>query len=217
MHWLKRAATVVAVAAASPALAQNADFRVGDVSFTLPLPKGYCVPTRGNDVYRTNFAASLDKQNVTALSIVPCAENADPLDYMLIKAPIAMVNADVTMPQLLSMLGPEFDKPEGADIPLPGTEKTVGDALTEHAGAPVEVSMAIGPRGHDDRCAYIGGLARVEGMADGGMAVGGCVTVAGGRMLMVFVYSRGSDASAVRALLPRARALALSVKVKPGN
>lgn len=211
MRWLTMAA-VMAVATASPAMAQSADFRVGAVRYTMALPKGYCEPTRAEDVSRMHFAASNDKVGMTALSLVPC-EPGDLSDYILVKAPLSMVDTPMTVAQLQKEAGAEFD--QQGDVPLDGLEQDLSSAASERSGQKVEMKTAIGPRGRDDICLYLGGTATFEGIAT--LSMGGCMTSVGDRVVVIFVYGPGDDAATVRTLMARSRALAQAIRVKSGR
>jgi hypothetical protein len=212
MQWTKMAVAALAVTAASPAMAQ-VELKVGGVGFAMALPGGYCVPSHPDDVARMKFAESLDGDHVTLVSLVPC-KRGDMTDYILIKAPKRAVNQTVTLDQLMRQIGPEFDRQNGNNIAIPATEAKLGGALSAQHGESVDVALALGPRGRDKSCAYIGGTVRSDGLAGNVVAVGGCITAIGGRMLMVTLYGAGDKPETVSRLLRNSRAIALTIKPK---
>ncbi len=191
-----------------------ATFDVGATNFSVAIPKGYCLPTKAQDVERMRYAASLDNESITSASLVACGPNPDIADYILIKTPVGMVDQEITLTSLLGNLGPDFDKPVGADIPIPETEARIGDALSQRTGNDVKVGVAIGPRGHDDVCAYTGGTIRATNVAGGAVAIGTCVTVVQGKMFAIHVYWPGEESAVGKTLLQRARAVAVGLRGK---
>jgi hypothetical protein len=213
MHCLKMLAAMVSLALASPALAQ-VKFSVGGVNYTMPLPAGYCPPAHPDDVKRMDFAASLDTEHVTLASLVRCKRD-NATDYILIKTPKGNVNLTVTLEQLMREAGPVFDQMEGQNVAVPDAEQNLGQAIGRETGRETDVAMAVGPRGRDARCLYIGGTVRSQGLAGGTIALGGCISATGGRMLMLAVYGQGDKPETVRALMRQSRALIETIKPAP--
>ena len=107
------AATVFAASAAHAA--ERVTFAVGEESFSIPVPDGYCVPD-GRDKQIIDLTASGDKQNITPLSLIRCERRNHPdgigLDYFLIKAPQAVLSTRIDRPEFLKMMAPEMGKAE---------------------------------------------------------------------------------------------------------
>ncbi|MEZ0242100.1 MAG: hypothetical protein ACAH11_01910 [Sphingomonas sp.] len=199
--------------AAAQGSAGSARFAMGGVNFVMPMPEGYCLP--GPDMQPTvEAAAASDTQNKTALTLMSCGPNADPLDYLMIKTPNDFVTVDVTRARLLSSLGPDFDTPVGPNFSLGKAEKEMEGILSEGAGREVDVASALAPRGHDDVCAYLGGTVTSDALDGGVISVGSCLTAIGGRVLAINLYARGGEPATVSKLMRRARALALTITGK---
>jgi hypothetical protein len=190
-----------------------ARFEIGGVNFVMPVPAGYCLPTADQQPAVDALAAS-DRDNKTSLTLLSCGPNADEMDYLIIKTPVDVVSLTISRTTLLSSLGPEFDKPMGADFDLGATERDIEGRFSESAGRPVSVAAAVSPRGHDDVCGYIGGTVKSDALEGGVITVASCLTVVSGRVLAINLYARGDDPATLRALLKRTRALALTVTGK---
>jgi hypothetical protein len=205
-----------AMAAASPALAQGsrtADFHIGTVAFEFPLPDGYCLP-EGKVAEAAATLASVDTQNVTELTIVPCGK-AFENDFYAIKAPRAMIDTPAERAPFLQSLAPVFGTP-GHDQDFAAATSRAADDFSTAIGKRVDMSGALKPLGVDSMCAYIGGLLTVSADEESQVAaVAGCVTVIGGRAIYVYSVGHGNTPEDVVRHVRESRALAERVRVKP--
>ncbi len=210
MRGMMRAAALAAAVTAMPAWAQGsgatAAFKIDTVSYAVPIPAGLCLPTSAKDVESANYAASLDKENVTLLTLYPC--DGDRTSYLLVKTPTAFVSAPVTLATIID--DPYFAAPREPEK-LPQVEQTLENAVTERTGKAVEVTSAVRGMGHDDLCGYIGGTVSANGGAIH-VSLGGCMTVVGGRALTIFFYAPGNDPATVQQLMAKARKFGTTVK-----
>ncbi|NML07486.1 hypothetical protein [Sphingomonas sp. G-3-2-10] len=209
---------IASVAICGPALAQSrtVSFEVGGVAFTPPMPEGYCPATAAQQPL-DQYAATLDKDNLTSITLHSCGASANMLDYIIIKTPHAVAGTAVTRAQVLESLGPDFDSKDGKPFNLEDTETMLSGALAETTGKKAEVSLDLRPRGKDDVCGYFGGF-NVTTPAGGKkieMTVGSCITAVDGRVLVLNFYAAGNDPATLAALLRRSRAFALTLRGKP--
>ena len=208
--WLKALIAVAATTAASSAMAATPlNFSIDDVAITGSGPDGYCLPT-GQAKQAADMLAKGDLDNETPAMLIRCEyqDSAKDLkyDYYLIKSPrvaypamkradfIAMMVKELALP-IYKDGGPSLGKAE--------------EGLSEAMGTKVDLSGEIRPRGNDDVCIYMGGEVKVaSAVATYPIAVGGCGTIVGGKMLFVYSYDDPAKPNSVAVQLRRARALA---------
>ena len=91
-------------------------------------------------------------------------------------------------------------------------------SLSDTMGTKVDLSGEIKPRGADDSCVYMGGEVTVSSaVATYPIAVGGCGTTVGGKMLFVYSYDDPAKPNAVAAQLRRVRAIVDQLKAVDGR
>ncbi len=216
---LKTLIGVAAAAAASSALAASPlSFRVGDLAINGNGPDGYCLPT-GQAKQAADLLAKGDLENQTPAMLVRCehSDNAKDLkyDYYLIKSPRADF-PPMTRADFIAMMVKELALPiykDGAAA-LGSAEAGLSDAM----GTKVDLSGEIKPRGNDNVCIYLGGEVKVaSAIATYPIAVGGCGTIVGGKMLFVYSYDDPAKANSVAVQLRRARALADTLAAADGR
>lgn len=211
LSWVLAALPLIA---ASPAPdARQADFQVGGVSFSLPLPASYCLPA-GKDAAVAKLMAAGDTTNTTDLTLVRCDEGIVPgaNDYTYVKTPVAALQITIDRPTLLAQLGAEF----GKAIDTTSASSQAGKKLSEVAGMKIDISGSFAPRGKDDVCGYMAGVLHVATdkiSYDQPIAV--CITSVGGRVLSVYRTGKKNDEAGILALMREARLLALTIK--PGK
>ncbi|WP_428631355.1 hypothetical protein [Sphingopyxis sp.] len=206
-----RAALLAAMVAAMPAAALAAspvNFSIDGVAITGSSPEGYCTPT-GQAKLAGDLLAKGDVENQTPAMFVRCEQRDSALDmkydYYLIKSPrvsfpemkraefIALMVKELALP-LYKNGGPWVDNAE--------------DGLSTAFGTKVDLSGDIKPRGNDDVCIYLGGEVKVAStIATYPIAVGGCGTIIGGKMLFIYSYDDPAKPNSVAVQLRRARAL----------
>lgn len=212
IRWMMAAAGLAAMPAAVCAAAPM-EFVVNDVAIVVGIPDGYCAPTGANRVAADMLAQS-DSQNRTPVTLVRCDRRDKPegmrYDYYLVKtprvAPPAMTRAD-----FIAMMTKELALPVYQDgkAPLEGVE----DGLSKTLGTRVDLSGAIKPRGADDVCVYLGGEVQVtSALASYPIAVGGCGTIVGGKLIYVYSYDDSAKPGSVAAQIRRTRALAETLR-----
>ncbi len=207
-----RSATLAAMFAVMPtaALAANpVNFAVGDVAITGSSPEGYCTPT-GRAKLAADLLATGDRENLTPAMFVRCElrDSAKDMkyDYYLIKSPRAAM-PPMTRADFIAMMVRELALPayQDGDATFGAVEEGLSDAM----GTKVDLSGAIKPRGNDNVCIYLGGEVTVtSAIATYPIAVGGCGTIVGGKMLFVYSYDDPAKPNSVAVQLRRARALA---------
>jgi hypothetical protein len=210
-----------ALALAPPAAAQPApaSFRFGGVEFQMPIPAGYCLPT-GSQIEFERFLAAGDERNATHLSLSPCAsEKALDMDFIVLKTPNAALWVPLERAQFLEELGAVFDSEEFKSQMASGEMlDETGKAATKMFGTRVDVAGGIRPLGKDERCGYMGGTLKVaspEGNAS--LAVGTCMTVVSGRMLVISWYGPDTGSRGIAELLLKSKRLAGEISGKPAS
>ena len=217
--WLKTIIAVAGVTAASSAIAASPlTFSVGDVAMKGSIPDGYCLPT-GRAKQAADLLAKGDVENQTPAMLVRCEHSEDAkdlkYDYYLIKAPRADFPA-MTRADFIAMMVKELALPIYKDggASLGKAEEGLSDAM----GTKVDLSGEIKPRGNDNVCIYLGGEIKVaSAVATYPIAVGGCGTIVGGKMLFVYSYDDPAKANSVAVQLRRARALADTLAAADGR
>ena len=213
-------AALASIAAAPQGDGRVADFRVGGVSFAVPMPEGYCLPVeRQADV--AQLLASMDTENVTDVTLMRCnvALNKGTNDYTIIKTPRRALMVTMSRPQLLISIGQAFDNP----VAVAGaTDQKSLDAAAKNFsdtfGTKVSLSGDFVPRGKDEVCGYMAGVLRFESpRLSYDQPVAACLTAVGGRMLMIYRAGlKGDDASMLQ-LMRETRAIALTIKPISGT
>ncbi len=204
------AAAIAALGLVAAAPAGRATFDVGGVKLSLPLPASYCEPS-GPMTALAQTVAAADPDNVTDLTLYKCDATPDDLgDYVLIKTPVRVLGMTVDRPTLLAQIGPEFDKGPPVDNKKLGDD--VASSLDRVSGTKAKVATQMSVRGHDDVCGYVGGSAQLSNSSRSvNVAVGGCITAAGGRIVQVFRYTMYRDPSDIDRMMKDARAIALTI------
>lgn len=224
MKWGKtmiRLILMTAALAASGAAhaAEPVRFSIDGVALTAPLPSGYCVPT-GRDKATADVLASGDQQNITLATLIRCdmagRDDGSGNDYMLIKTPKASTGVVVSRPDLLKMLGAEFGKAEWQGERSDRARQDAAKGLSEAFDTPMTIEGELKPRGTDADCAYLGGQLQVTGNgADYPIILGGCITSAGNKVVMVYTYDDPGKGGGVAGKMRTARNVAVSIKPAP--
>ena len=128
---------VPALVAAAPSTSDRvADFRVGGVSFMLPLPAGYCLPSgRVADVMQ--LLAAGDTENVTDLSLAQCDGKmlSGASDYTIIKTPRRGLLVAIDRAELLEAVGKEFD----SKLDITPMFDAAGKSMSDLTGRKIDV------------------------------------------------------------------------------
>jgi hypothetical protein len=212
---LKRSmAVLVLVGSPAAAAAETAQFSIGGVAITSPVPAGYCLP-QGPQVQAVNTVAAGDARNVTHLALLACAPPGGQVaSYILLKTPNEAVNATLDLNRFLADAGAAFESPAFKEMLDSGklhdeSEQSMGKAM----GARIDLSGDVRPLGKDERCAYLGGTMHVKsGTSDYKVSIGMCMTVVAGRLLTINWYGPDKGSAGVRELLVKARGLAAGIK-----
>lgn len=197
------------------------NFSVGDVAIKGSIPDGYCVPT-GKNKAAADLLAKGDPENETPVTLIRCDQQDQPdgmrYDYYLIKAP-RMAYAPMPRADFLAMMAKELALPtyQTGSAGKASLNDAAGN-LTDTFGTKVDLSGEIKPRGTDDVCMYLGGEVNVSSAAASyPIAVGGCGTIVGGKILFVYSYDDPTKANGVATQLRRARAMADKLKAADGR
>ncbi|NML07484.1 hypothetical protein [Sphingomonas sp. G-3-2-10] len=210
--------TAAIPATAAAQAATPAEFHAGGINFTMPLPKGYCLPSAGASQSVAQLISAADSENLTLLVLFDCTGTPGvDADYLVIKIPKPALMVEVTREQVIREVSAavgttEFKAATAPDKINTDTAKSIGDVLNTE----VKIDSAFAPSGHDDFCVYMQGII-VMGVAGKQVkvAAAGCVTGIGGRILTIYRYGDGNVPGRVEALVPEVRALAESIAVKP--
>ena len=212
------AAQILALLGASNAAAsanqEQASFRINGVSFEMPVPAGYCLPS-GEQVDVIQIMAAADDRNLTHLAFLRCDGQNDPYqDYVLVKTPRQAVSMSMTRDQLLLSMEGEFRNGPLAD--RRARQALIGSAresFSSTTGVAMELDGDIRPLGLDDRCAYLGGSFTVTSPdITYSLSLGGCITATEDRVFWIAWYGPRQGSAGVEDLLARSRSLAEQVR-----
>jgi hypothetical protein len=207
------------VVAPSAQGAEQATFMVGGKRFAMPIPEGYCLPD-GNDKKLLDATAVGDKYNITPLALIRCDRRNHPegvgADYLLLKAPRDLLDAEMSRPEFLKLVEPEMGKANWQDRE---SEKLLGDVsknMTDAMGSDIAISGTLGPQGVDSDCAYIGGTLNVEVATRSQVMLGGvCMTTVGGKIMTVNAYNIEGTPGGFIHQMRRAHDLAMQIRPAP--
>lgn len=182
-----RFAAVLAVAAAVAACSEqasapgqapqggNATFQHSGMTYTFPMPAGFCLPT-GKYLTRAEQVAASDPANVTKLTLNDCVsmtQGGNLARWGMVKSPRSMESLDVgTRDNMI------------AEMKRQSASGTFQQAL-DQASAQSGVAVKVKPLGTDYYGAYIGGTVVVEGHTFAGAW---SMTVIKHRVLGVYMY-----------------------------
>jgi len=197
------------------------NFSVGDVTMTGHIPDGYCLPTGQNRI-AAELLAKGDRENETQVTLMRCDKQGKPdgmqYDYYLIKSPRAamppLARADFIAMMTKELALPQYQSGSSGKASL----DDAADGLSDTLGMKVDLSGEIKPRGADGSCVYMGGEVTVSSAAATyPIAVGGCGTTVGGKMLFVYSYDDPAKRNAVAVQLMRARSIVDRLKAADGR
>lgn len=214
-------AICAAICAAMPTAALAAspvNFAIDDVAITGSGPEGYCTPT-GQAKLAADLLAKGDVENHTPAMFVRCEQRESAVDmkydYYLIKSP-RVFYPEMTRARFIALMVKELALPiyqEGGLV-----RSKAEDGLSAAMGTKVDLSGEVKPRGNDEVCIYMGGEVKVaSAIATYPIAVGGCGTIVGGKMLFVYSYDDPAKPNSVAVQLRRARALADKLSAADGR
>jgi hypothetical protein len=203
------ALSLIAASPASASDANQADFQVGGVSFSLPIPDGYCLPIGEAADVMAKIAAA-DAVNTTDLALMRCdgklIRGAN--EYTTIKTPSAALLLTIDRPTLLAQLGPQFDQPLDKSW-----RDLAAKSLSKLNGSKIDITGDFGPRGKDAICGYLAGILHFTAdAASFDQPVAMCMTAVGGRVLSIYRGGTKTDEASILALMREARAIALAIK-----
>lgn len=202
---------IAALGVGLSAPAADVAFRVGSVEMVAPVPKGYC-PAEGNVAATAQRIAAADSRNVTHATVTACTADKTWRDYFILKTPNELLGVATTTAELQAAVVPALKQADSAAA-MAETSKGLSGTL----GSKVEVKGEVLGYGQDDRCVYLGGVLDLNAPDRGiayTLAMAGCMTVVGGRVVTIYRYAPGTSAADVRALLPSVRNFAGSIRVK---
>ena len=220
--------TTIAAAVAMLTMAPGAALAAGPMNFTVDelamegvVPDGYCLPA-GKNKAAADLLAQGDPENVTPVMLIRCDQQNSSegvrYDYYLIKAPRKPI-ATMKRAEFIAMMAKELALPtyQSGNAGKASLDDAAGN-LTDTFGTKVDLNGEIKPRGTDNVCIYLGGEVTVSSAAASyPIAVGGCGTIVGGKMLFVYSYDDPAKASGVATQLRRARAMADKLKAADGR
>ena len=188
----------------------RAEFMIGSQRFTVNIPAPYCLASdaqlrdaRAND--------NVSPNGPTLFLANRCTNSKDDTAYYVLgSAPPLFGQSDITTQQLIAAMSANhiFDNP-GASA---GYAKELSKQLSENTHQKTDISTAITDRGHDERCAFIGGQVDVSVSGQHQQrSSGACFTAVGGRVIVLAAYGPPGDDSAVPPLLQVLSAFAAGV------
>lgn len=198
-------------ASLAPAAAE-ADFKIGPVALSATIPAGYCLP-EGDDATAAQMIAAADRSNATLLTVNSCTKGEAWKNYFLVKVPVQLIPLTVTNAQLQAELGPALDQAIESDE----VSKSVSESTSGTLGTEVQVKGQIKGYGKDETCLYLGGVMDAAVPKTGlkyTLAVVGCMTVVGGKVVTVYRYAPGTTEADILALRPSTLAFAQGIRTK---
>lgn len=160
--------------------------------------------------------AAADTANVTHLTINACDPQARWTDYFIVKTPVTLLSATITNEAFQKAMEPVFAKRVDTTKAIADTGKRTSEILQTET----EIKGNIVPVGKDETCIYFGGVIDVTQPTQAisyTLAVVGCMTVIGGKVVTVYRYGRGTDIEHVKVLMPSARLFANGIKESPAR
>ena len=196
---------LVAVSAANPAAGKFEDVMAGSAKLRIHFPAGYCKP-EGTDVATFQVLAQGDQDNVTLLSLVECKKTSASR-YVIFKAPVAFLGQAVNRKEAISEIAAALEGPEyRAKLESGEILNEVAKDKTVQNRSETEMSGQILPRGHDDVCVYLGGMATTRtSEASQTQAMAACLSVVGERLVSINAYEDSIDPAGYRAVMARTR------------
>lgn len=207
IRWLAAAL----VLAASPALAQDGTYKVGETGFVVPAPEGYCAGGKAVTAYLTQ-QRQVNPAMLPDVVMMRCSAVEISFDFYAVRVvrdgppkTLAALLADLRRTLPAAQAQPSLVSPSAAEA----LNRQLSDALD----IGVRLNAGIRPVGLDDVCGYVAGVihAEVAGAATADMTAIGCVTVVGGRVIYLFRYAPGVDRAKAIAALPELKRLALAI------
>ncbi|MGA1806624.1 MULTISPECIES: hypothetical protein [Sphingobium] len=136
--------------------------------------------------------------------------------YILVKAPVAALMATLERDQFLKLMEAEFDTPAfKAFLDKDDTNVAIDKGMETLFGAKTQTSGKVVPMGMDDSCAIIGGSMTMQTQqtqqTQVAIGVGGCLTTAAGKAILVATYEGYDGPDTVRTLVQRSRDFGLSI------
>lgn len=196
---------------------QKAQFSIGSVAMEVPAPDGFCLPTKQAAAV-LQMHDRLDPVNATLAIFLPCAKADDPssADFFVIKSPRAMTNTPVTRSQLIKTLREQSSALGDSERILSDDDETaINENAKENVGVDPKVKTDLRVMGTDEDCVYMGGTVLVAAVEPAATSVVGvCISAIGNRMFAAYRFIPGSQMKEARPLLPLARKLAMSVRLK---
>ncbi len=188
-----------------PAAARDGQVLVGDTSYRVTLPDGYCDSGDGVDHYVAR------KGKRPSMLMLRCGKEADG-DYYIIDVTGSKV-AGGRPAYLAGMIRTMPDKPAGIDAMTPeGIARRLDDVLKDQAS----VTGGFKPIGVDDVCAYAFGNKQVAGANAGkGLMVISCATVIDSQVVYFFRYLPDDDLPRARIALGELRRMAVAIAPAP--
>ncbi|WP_423142650.1 hypothetical protein ACOYW6_04690 [Parablastomonas sp. CN1-191] len=197
--------------AIQPAQAADATFAIGDKTFTMPIPAGFCLPA-GKDAAVAQLIASADSQNVTVLTLVKCSHvpGTGMEDYFLLKSPVRALMMDMPREELLAALQPELAAQD--NLMSDANKAKVDENLSNAFGTAASVGGAYRYVGRTGACLDMAGTMTFS--ANGKSVetdAASCLTGVGGKMLAIHHYSK-HGAATFAGLLATVRTMAATVR-----
>lgn len=201
----------LALAAQPTSSARTTEINVGAVRLRVPLPVGYCLP-EGDQVAVAQLLAAVDTDNVTLLTLNDCESMRADGNYLIIKTPISVLNAEISRAELIG----EMTTPEAAQGMEEGasdSDRETNERYAELGAEDASIATDIKMRGNDDVCVYLGGIGtETVGGKVIPKAIAGCLTAVGGRMVSLYGYREGGDPEGYRKLMPQLKHWALQIE-----
>jgi hypothetical protein len=148
--------------------------------------------------------SELDTINITHVTLVACDSGETMNDYLLIKTPVAVLNATVERQAMLDGAGPAF-----AALDFEKWEARVESNMSRSPLGEVDMTSKLQPLGRDETCAYLGGNVSFETAARSwSTAVATCLTAVAGRVISINWYGPVKGSGGVVDLLRKSKALA---------
>ena len=220
MTYAKTAALMMGAAMmASPLSAQDqkvqptevsvpaTQFTIGDQSFVMPIPAGFCLP-RGENQTASQELAATDITNRTLVDMDVCGTFA--INYVLVKTPRQSPMIPIPREQFFSLMAREVEAGTAREQAI----EQANEAIAQISEGTITLEPSdFGFEGYDDECLYTSGIIRLQTETEVDKAhAAGCTTLIANRLLSVHVYDYTEEPATIEVLRERARDIALSIR-----
>lgn len=185
-------------------------FTVGEASFEMPAPEGYCIPQR-EEVALSKEVAAADSQNRTLAEFHRCGSPFG-TDYILVKSAYATESLTFDKASFLDQFTQFFQSQMGQSAQDQGLSIAKRDVEKSTNGGMTLEDSPYGYSRTDDECVYISGTINMQAIgAKVEVPVGSCISVVGSKQIAVHSYGEAENGREASQLEQQSRDVALMI------